>query len=245
MSGVSQEDEELPSNHTVEPESKGDRKGPKGVIDDWRRFKLDSVDQGVRENKRELLRQMSSPRDEDKDRLNRKMSAQEYELIHNEDERCLKRYRKQCMQEMHERLSFGPKFEAVHELESGEAFLEVIEKEHRMTLVVVHIYQPGVKGCEQMNSCLDCLASEYSSVKFCRIDAAATGADERFSSEVLPALLVYKAGELLGNFLSVTKHFTEEFFATDVEAFLNEYGLLPEKEFTACADNEAEGGDVE
>lgn len=50
------------------------------------------------------------------------------------------------MQEMHERLSFGPTFEEVHELESGEAFLEVIEKEHRLTLVVVHIYQQGVKG---------------------------------------------------------------------------------------------------
>lgn len=56
--------------------------------------------------------------------------------------------------------------------------------------------------------------------------------------QVLPALLVYKAGELLGNFLSVTKHFGEEFFATDVEAFLNGYALLPKKEFTACADEE-------
>lgn len=39
-------------------------------------------------------------------------------------------------------------------------------------------------GCEQLNSCLDCLASEYSGVKFCRIDAVATGAAERFSPEV-------------------------------------------------------------
>lgn len=39
-------------------------------------------------------------------------------------------------------------------------------------------------GCEQMNSCLDCLAAEYPTVKFCRIDAVATGAAERFSSEV-------------------------------------------------------------
>ncbi|XP_038574829.1 phosducin a [Micropterus salmoides] len=235
MSGSTQEEEELPANHT----------GPKGVINDWRRFKLDSVDQTAPQRKRELLRQMSSPREDDKERLNRKMSVQEYELIQDEDERCLKRYRKQCMQEMHERLSFGPTFEVVYELESGEAFLEVIEKEHRLTPVVVHIYQHGVKGCEQLNSCLDCLASEYPSVKFCRIDAVATGAAERFSSEVLPALLVYKAGELLGNFLAVTKHFNEDFFATDVEAFLNGYGLLPEKEFTACAEDEDEGGDVE
>ncbi|XP_040027328.2 phosducin [Gasterosteus aculeatus] len=234
MSGPTQEVEELPANHT----------GPKGVINDWRRFKLDSMDQTVPQSKRELLRQMSSPREDDKERVNRKMSVQEYDMIQEEDERSLKHYRKQCMQEMHERLSFGPSFEQVHELESGDAFLEVIEKEHRLTLVVVHIYQHGVKGCEQLNSCLDCLASEYSGIKFCRIDAEATGAPERFSPEVLPALLVYKAGELLGNFLAVTKHFNENFFATDVEGFLNEYGLLPEKEFTGCPDDE-EGGDVE
>lgn len=63
--------------------------------------------------------------------------------------------------------------------------------------------------------------------------------------QVLPTLLVYKAGELLGNFLAITKNFNEEFFATDVEGFLNEYGLLPEKEFSACAADEDEAGEVE
>lgn len=168
------------------------------------------------------------------------MSAQEYELIKEDDEKSLRKYRKQCMQEMHERLSFGPKFEGVYELESGEAFLEVIEKEHRLTVVVVHIYKDGVQGCDALNNCLDCLAGEYTSVKFCRINAASTGADERFSDDVLPALLVYKAGELLGNFLAITQNFNEEFFATDVEAFLNEYGLLPEKELNPGDEDEAD-----
>ncbi|XP_056125112.1 phosducin b isoform X2 [Rhinichthys klamathensis goyatoka] len=214
--------------------------GPKGVINDWRKFKLESMDQEVLPpSKRELLRQMSSPQ-KPKDTC---MSAQEYELIKEDDEKSLRKYRKQCMQEMHEHLSFGPKFETVYDLDSGEAFLEVIEKEHRLTVVVVHIYKDGVKGCDALNSCMDCLASEYTSVKFCRIRAAATGAGERFSDDVLPTLLVYKAGELLGNFLAVTQHFNEEFFATDVEAFLNEYGLLPVKECGAGA--EEDEADVE
>ena len=74
------------------------------------------------------------------------MSAQEYELIKADDEAYLKNYRRQCMQEMHRRLSFGPTFGGVQELESGDAFLEVIEKGHPLTQVVVHIYQPGLKG---------------------------------------------------------------------------------------------------
>ncbi|XP_076018223.1 phosducin-like [Genypterus blacodes] len=237
MSEMSAEKEdEPPTNYT----------GPKGVINDWRRFKMDTVDSSDPQSSRVLLRQMSTPRECDKQTHNRKMSGQEYELIQDEDECSLKHYRKQCMQEMHKRLSFGPKFEGVYELQSGETFVEAIEHEHRLTLLVVHVYQHGVKGCEELNSCLDCLATEYSSVKFCRIDAVATGASERFTSEVLPALLVYKAGELLGNFLAVTKHFNEEFFAPDVEAFLNEYGLLPERDIAAFADDEEEdGGEVE
>ncbi|XP_041696459.1 phosducin b [Coregonus clupeaformis] len=237
------------SGNVDEEEANVTHTGPKGVINDWRRFKLESMDQeSLPPQKRELLRQMSSPhrpKDDGRGGLNRKMSVQEYELIKEDDEKCMKKYRKQCMQEMHERLSFGPKFEGVYELDSGEAFLEVIEKEHRLTVVVVHIYKEGIKGCEALNSCLDCLATEYTSVKFCRIDAAATGAGERFTDSVLPTMLVYKAGELLGNFLATNQHFNEEFFATDVEAFLNGYGLLPEKDVVVGGEEEEAAVDVE
>lgn len=153
-------------------------------------------------------------------------------MLKEDDEQCLRTYRKQCMLEMHERLSFGPKFEGVYELESGEAFINVIEKEHRLTVVVVHIYKDAVKGCDALNSCLDCLAIEYPNAKFCRINAAVTGAVERFCDDVLPAILVYKAGEMLGNFLAITQHFNKDFFASDVEAFLNEYGLLPDNKLS-------------
>lgn len=164
------------------------------------------------------------------------MNIQEYELLKEDDEQCLRKYRKQCMQEMHERLSFGPRFNGVNELDSGEAFLEVIEKEHHLTVVVVHIYKVGVKGCEVLDRCLDCLAVEYPCVKFCRINTTVSGAGEHFSDNLLPAVLVYKAGEMLGNFLAITQHFDDEFCATDVEAFLNEYGLLPEREFRPGGD---------
>ncbi|CDQ67776.1 unnamed protein product [Oncorhynchus mykiss] len=218
--------------------------GPKGVINDWKKSKCE--DQDTPPSKKELLRQMSNPQSDDiPDRLNRKMSIQEFEMIAEEDEKCLRKNRQQCMKEMHKRLSFGPKFDSVVELDSAEAFLEVIEKAHRLTLVIVLIYEDGVKGCEALNSCLDCPATEYTSSKFCHIQATATGAGERFSDNVLPTILVYKAGKLLGNFLSMTQHLSEEFFATDIEASLSEYGLLPEKEFATCPDEEDAGVEVE
>uniref|UniRef100_A0A6J0TUV0 Phosducin n=1 Tax=Pogona vitticeps TaxID=103695 RepID=A0A6J0TUV0_9SAUR len=230
--------------------------GPKGVINDWRKFKLEGKDRDALplSKKEILIRQMSSPyrahsRD-DKDtreRFSRKMSMQEYELINDdkEDENCLQKYRKRCMQDMHQRLSFGPKYGYLAELQSGEQFLEAVEKERKTTTVIVHIYEDEVKGCEALNSSLTCLAAEYSTVKFCKIKASNTGAGERFSTDVLPTLLVYRAGELVSNFISVTEHFNEEFFAGDVEMFLNEYGLLPEKDVPGLGNGNLEEQEVE
>ncbi|MEE6496305.1 hypothetical protein FKM82_002294 [Ascaphus truei] len=226
--------------------------GPKGVIRDWRKFKLESEDQeAVPPSKKEILRQMSSPykppSKENKDtreKFSRKMSMQEYELTHDkEDENYLQKYRKQCMQDMHQRLSFGPKYGYLRELKSGDEFLEAIEKEQKITTVIVHIYADEIKGCEALNNCLTCLALEYPTVKFCKIKSADTGAGERFSRDVLPTLLVYKAGELISNFISVTEHFNDEFFAVDVESFLNEYGFLPEREIQGLAGDNR--GDIE
>lgn len=53
--------------------------GPKGVINDWRRFKLESLDQeNLPPSKKELLRQMSSPnraKDDSRANLNRKVES--------------------------------------------------------------------------------------------------------------------------------------------------------------------------
>lgn len=175
------------------------------------------------------------------------MSMQEYELMQEEkeDESCLQKYRKRCMQDMHQRLSFGPKYGYLCELQNGEEFLEVIEKERKTTTVIVHIYEDDIKGCEALNNSLSCLATEYASVRFCSIRASNTGAGDRFSSDVLPTLLVYKGGELLSNFISVTEHFSEDFFAVDVESFLNEYGLLPERELPALKNGNMDEQDIE
>lgn len=62
--------------------------GPKGVINDWRRFKLESMDQdNLPPAKRDLLRQMSSPngpKDDSRSNLNRKVQAN-YQVSANYD----------------------------------------------------------------------------------------------------------------------------------------------------------------
>ncbi|XP_066836715.1 phosducin-like protein isoform X2 [Anser cygnoides] len=221
--------------------------GPKGVINDWRRFKQLETEQR-QEQRREmerLIKKLSmtcrSHLDEEADKqkqkelqekINGKMTLQEYNMIHNDedDEEFLQRYRKQRMEEMRQQLYSGQQFKKVFEITSGEAFLDTVDKEHKSTLIMIHIYEDDIPGSESLNGCMICLAAEYPTVKFCRVKSSLIGASTRFTNNALPALLIYKAGELIGNFVRITDQLGEDFFAVDLEAFLQECGLLPEKD---------------
>lgn len=233
----------------VTPSSDGSavNTGPKGVINDWRRFKqleTEKREEQCREMER-LIRKLSmscrSHLDEEADRqkereLREKMSSKltlhDYGLLHGapDDEAFLQLYRQQRMEEMRRRLGRGPQFKRVLEIESGPAFLDALEEGHRNTLVVIHIYEDQVPGAEALDGCLLCLAAEYPGVKFCRVRSALLGTSAHFSAHALPALLVYKGGDLVGNFVRITDQLGEDFFAGDLESFLQECGLLPEKE---------------
>lgn len=51
----------------------------------------------------------------------------------------------------------------------------------------------------------------------------------RFKKFGTPALLVYKKGQLIGNFVHVTDYLGIDFYSSDVEAFLIEHGMLTDK----------------
>lgn len=159
------------------------------------------------------------------------MTTQEYNMLQEQqedDEDFLRRYREQRIEQMRRQLASGKRFARVMELASGEDFLEALDKEDKGTLVVIHIYEPEVAGCEAMRGSLMCLAQEYPLVKFCSVRSGVVGTSALFRGGALPALLVYKAGDLIGNFVRVTDQLGEDFFAPDVEALLREYGLLPD-----------------
>lgn len=220
--------------------------GPKGVINDWRRFKQLENEQRA-EQRREvhrLIKKLSmncrSHLDDQKElqrqrvvqeKINSKMTMKECNMLHEQDdEMFLQQYRKQRMEEMREHLYSGKRFEQIYELTSSQDFLDTIDKEEKNTLIVVHIYEDDLAGCDAMNGCLLCLASDYPVVKFCKVRSSVIGASARFTDNALPALLVYKCGDLIGNFVRITDQLGYDFFAVDLEAFLREYGVLPEKD---------------
>lgn len=61
------------------------------------------------------------------------------------------------------------------------------------------------------------------------ITGSVAGLSKHFKKEGVPALLVYKAGQVIGNFVHVTDYLGVDFYASDVETFLIEHGMLNDK----------------
>ncbi|KAM3910488.1 phosducin-like protein [Leptodactylus fuscus] len=219
--------------------------GPKGVINDWRRYKQLENEQNE-EQKRELeqlVKRLSmtckSQLDEEKDKqkqkeleekLHGKMSMQEYNMHQQDDEDFLEQYRRQRIEEMKQQLCHSQVYKKVFDISSGEEFLDTVDNEPKNTLVIILIYEDEIPGAEAASGSIMCLASEYPGVKFCRVKSSLLGTSSKFTKNALPALLVYKSGELIGNFVRITDQLGEDFFAVDLEAFLHECSLLPEKD---------------
>ncbi|XP_068104213.1 phosducin-like protein isoform X2 [Hyperolius riggenbachi] len=220
--------------------------GPKGVINDWRRYKQMETEQSEEQRREmeQLIKKLSmtckSHLDEEKDKqkqkeleekLHGKMTMQEYNMLNEEeDEEFLQQYRKQRIEEMKKQLIHSQLFKQVFDINSGEEFLDTVDKEQKNILVIILIYEDDIPGAEAANGSIICLAAEYTGVKFCRVKSSLLGTSAKFTKNALPALLVYKSGELIGNFVRITDQLGDDFFAVELEAFLHECSLLPEKD---------------
>lgn len=114
-------------------------------------------------------------------------------------------------------------------LKSGQEFLDAIDKEHKSVTVIVHIYEDSFPACRTMNNCFNQLCKVYENVKFCCISGSVAGISRQFKADGIPALLVYKAGNLVGNFVQLSGELGNEFNVEDVQSFLIEHGLLDDK----------------
>ncbi|XP_041986818.1 phosducin-like protein [Aricia agestis] len=205
--------------------------GPKGVLEDWRRFKqLEAEERKLLARERvEMAKKMTMAVKTDREEEEAKeIDELEDELNELIDEGFLMKYQQQRMQEIMSQLQKTPKFGKVVTLENQEQFLNAIDKEDTKVTVIIHIFSNNVEGCSTMDGCLSVLASDYPAIKFCRIAADMAGLSRHFRVDGVPALLVYKGGQIIGNFVKLSAELGTDFFANDVERFLIEYGMLPE-----------------
>jgi hypothetical protein len=202
------------------------------VIKDWQRFKQleNEKRQDQDREKLELMKKLSitakTSAEDQKAKEQADFDAELEELLNDE---FLHEFQKKRMQEMLAMSGMLPKFGEVVALKSSTEFLESIDGENKSVTVIIHIYEDKFKACKTMNKCIVKLAQEYPTVKFCKILSTVAGLSKKFKTVALPTILVYKNGQVIGNFIRMGEEFGDEFFASDVESYLIEHALLPDK----------------
>jgi len=208
--------------------------GPKGVIKDWQRFKQLETEKRAEADQEKLAlakklnMSCKTEREEAEEKARDLRIEEEMDNILNDD--FMKDYMQKRMQEMMTSTKSTKIFGEMIDLLNGEHFLEAVDNEDKGCTVIVLIHEPTVPGCHAMLQCIRCLARDYKTVKFCQIIGSAAGLSKHFKVSGVPALLAYRGGQLISNFVRMTDQFGEDFFANEVESFLLEHGLLYDKE---------------
>lgn len=217
--------EEIPPSNYSNYSGSAANTGPKGVIEDWRRYKQLEAEQREEQNAERirLAQKLSlTCRTTEEDE-----AAKEIEELLNGDEedKFLKQYRIQRLQAMHKQIEIRSRFGLIYEL-TRISFLEAIDNEQPEVTILIHIYKQNLPGCKSMLDSFNCLCQEHTDIKFCNLSISESPLSLHFSLNALPALLVYKNKELIGNFIRITDNLGEDFCASDLEGFLLEHGFL-------------------
>lgn len=205
--------------------------GPKGVIEDWRKFKqLENEKRTENEKaKVELAKKLTmTVRSEEPEQA---LDDPELAELLN-DEQFLLKYRKKRIEEMMHQTTLKKKFGEFLRLRTDQEFLDAIDQEDKAVTIIIHIFDNHIEACRNMNLCLMQLCKVYQTIKFAGIHASEVGVSSTFKVDGVPALLAYKAGHMVGNFVKITESLGNNFQVEDVQGFLIEHGLLGDKTLT-------------
>uniref|UniRef100_A0A6B2E856 Putative conserved phosducin-like protein n=1 Tax=Phlebotomus kandelakii TaxID=1109342 RepID=A0A6B2E856_9DIPT len=206
--------------------------GPKGVITDWREYKKMQAEARSAEEQERLqqvhkMSQMGKTKAEDeKAREDAELEAELADLMNDE---CVLAFQRQRILEITAKVGARSTFGHLIHLKSADDFLEAVEKEQFST-VVVHIFENSLTACRRLNRCLEELAKEMPTVKFCSILSSDARVSHKFRTTALPTLLAYKKNQIVGNFVQLTNELGDDFCSSDIENFLIEQGVIVEKE---------------
>ncbi|XP_055693981.1 phosducin-like protein [Lutzomyia longipalpis] len=206
--------------------------GPKGVITDWREYKklmaeARTADEHERMQQIHKMSQMGKTKAEaEKAAEDAELEAELAELMNDES---ILAFQRQRILEITAKVGTRNTFGHVIQLKSADDFLDAVEKEEYST-VVVHIYENTIPACRRLNACLEELAREMPTVKFCTILSSNVKVSLKFRTTALPTLLAYKKNQIIGNFVQLVNELGDEFCSSDIENFLIEQGVIVEKE---------------
>lgn len=209
-------DRDPPKQSKADWDGTSSNTGPKGVLNDWEQYKRQQTAQRVQREK-DVMKQIND------------MALTCRSELDELGDQFLAEYRKKRMREMLAKTEEAPVFGKVYDLPTGDDFLAAVENENPNVTVIIHIYEHSEPTCSIMNSCFKVLCCEFQKTKFCKLIGSSAGLSLNFKMCGVPALLAYRAGQLIGNFVRITDELGDDFYAGDVENFLIEHGVLSDK----------------
>ena len=103
-------------------------------------------------------------------------------------------------------------------------YAEAVDETDANVTLVVHLYEPFIPACNDINNHLVTLARAMPSVRFVRL--LATEAKPDFDPVALPSVLLYRGGEMVNNLTPVTEHLPDRFTAEDMKNLLEMCGAM-------------------
>nr|SVE87480.1 EOG090X08Y3 [Daphnia similis] len=212
--------------------------GPKGVIRDYQRFK--QLERERREEQKEELAQLAKKfsitcrTNAEDDEAKSEEEKLEDELAQLMDETCIQNFIQQRMQQMLQRETTGVRFGSVHVIKDCNDFLTAVDGEDKSVSVIILLHEPNSPGCLSAIKALESLSKHYVHLKFCTVRPSLISMSANFKVSGVPALLAYKAGQLVCNLVRVTDELGEEFETCDLESYLIEHGILNDRKLVPC-----------
>lgn len=127
------------------------------------------------------------------------------------------------------------KFGTVHVLKDCDQFLSAIDGEDKTVSVLILLHEPNSPGCASAVRAIESLSKMHVHVKFCTVRPSLISMSLHFKVSGVPALLAYKGGQLLGNFVRLTDELTDDFEICDLESYLIEHGILNDRNLVPAA----------
>lgn len=208
--------------------------GPKGVVEDWQYFKKLQAEQREEKAKEciELAKKLTltvSTAQEDEQRIQQEEIDVEFAELMSEEflQEFQKRRIAEILKQQQQQTDSLKDGGQVVQLNSHQEFLDCIEKTIPFnTKVIIHIYDRSLNACKTLSECLKKLATDYGWVRFAQISIEVAGMSQEFRKNGLPALLVYQNSNLIGNFVRLSDELGDDFYASDLENFLIDQGIL-------------------
>ena len=121
------------------------------------------------------------------------------------------------------------RFGSVIVLKDCDHFLAAVDGEDKSVCVIILLHEPNSPGCLSAIKAIESLSKSYAHVKFCSVRPSLISMSVNFKISGVPALLAYKSGQLIGNFVRMTGELGDEFETCDLECYLIEHGILNDR----------------